>query len=181
MVFDQSKTDVKFGSISRILVEGVGSLHHPPRGWYRAEPPLPESRKFDFSAYKHTSIPWRRTKFDSDRVKKYELNETSIQAQGLDWDSVVWLRSSGSSAQSPRAVHRLPETLPGKLATDEQSERASRHAACRPSAYIRVSFPPLPFARPKPMHAHMSACACACMSVHMWLIDVAFITSQKMV
>jgi len=48
----QSKTDIKFWSFLRNLVEGVGCLHHPPWGWYRAVHPLPESREFDFSKLK---------------------------------------------------------------------------------------------------------------------------------
>ena len=49
-------------------------------------------------------------------------------------------------------------SVAGELATDGQLERASRHAACRPPAYIRVSFSPLPFVRPKNMHAHIYTC-----------------------
>ena len=49
-------------------------------------------------------------------------------------------------------------SVAGELATYGQSERASRHAACRPLAYIRVSFSPLPFVRPKNMHAHKYTC-----------------------
>jgi len=108
----QSKTDIKFWSIWRILVEGVGCLHHPPWGWYRADHSLPESREFDFSKLK-----WRRTK-DQFRSGNKNLSSTR-QAQGLDYYSVrctvVWLRSSGWSAQSPGAVHGLQESLTARV------------------------------------------------------------------
>jgi len=116
----QSKTDIKFWSIWRILVEGVGCLHHPPWGWYRADHPLPESREFDFSKLK-----WRRTEV---RFRSDNINVSSTrQAQGLDcyWVgcTVVWLRSSGWSAQSPWAVHRLLESLVGtRLFVDTVNE-----------------------------------------------------------
>ena len=77
----QSKTDIKFWSTWRILVEGVCCLHHPPRGWYRANNPLPESREFDFSKLK-----WQRTKV---RFRSGNKNVSSTrQAQGLDCYSV---------------------------------------------------------------------------------------------
>jgi len=104
----QSKTDIKFSSIWQILVDGLGCLHHLPWEWYRADHPLRESREFDLSKLK-----WRRTK---DRFRLGNKNVSSTrQAQGLDCYSVgctvVWLRSSGWSAQSPRAVHGLLESL----------------------------------------------------------------------
>ena len=70
--------------------------------------PMPESREFDFSKLK-----WRRTK-DWFRSGNMILSSTR-QAQGLDcyWVgcTVVWLRSSGWSAQSPQPVHGLLESL----------------------------------------------------------------------
>ena len=110
----QSKTDIKISSIWWILVEGVGCLHHSPLGWYRADHPLPECREFDFSKLK-----WRRTK---DRFRSGHTNVSSTrQAQGLDCYSVgctvVWLRSSGWCAQSPRAVRGLLESLPRNWVT----------------------------------------------------------------
>ena len=54
----------------------------------------------------------------------------------------------------------------GELTTAGHSERASRHAACRPPAYIWVSFSPLPFVRPKNMHAHIYTCTYIYTSVH---------------
>jgi len=73
----------------------------PSPGWYRADHALPESREFDFSKLK-----WRRTK---DRFRSGNMNLSSTrQAQGLDCYSVgcavVWLRSSGWSAQSGGVV-----------------------------------------------------------------------------
>ena len=69
----QSKTDIKFWSFWRILVEGVGCLYHLPWGWYRTDHPLPESREFHVSKSK-----WRKTK---DRFslgyQKCEFNKTS--------------------------------------------------------------------------------------------------------
>jgi len=87
---------------------GHGCRHQPLWEWYRADHLLPESREFDFSKLK-----WRRTK---DRFRSGNKNVSSTrQAQGLDCYSVgstvVWLGSSGWSAQSPRAVHGLLESL----------------------------------------------------------------------
>jgi len=106
----RSKTDIKFRSIWRILFEEVSCLHHPPWGWYMVDHPLPESRKFDFSKLK-----WRRT---NDRFRSVYPNLSSTrQVQGLDCYSVrytvVWLKSSRWSAQVPRAVHGLLESLVG--------------------------------------------------------------------
>ena len=91
-------------------------------------------------------------------------------------------------------VRVFHEHLAGELMMDGQSERASRHAACRPPAYIRVSFSPLPFVHPKNMHAHIYTCTYIYTSVHIYiypymhkythayihtLIDVAFITLRN--
>jgi len=97
-----------FGQFDGFWSRGWVAYTTPPWGWYRADHSLPESREFGFSKLK-----WRRTK---DRFRSGNMNLSSTrQAQGLDcyWVgcTVVWLRSSGWSAQSPRAVHGLLESL----------------------------------------------------------------------
>ena len=55
-------------------------------------------------------------------------------------------------------------SVAGELATDGWLDMASRHTAYQQSAYIWVSFPPLPFCMRTCLRADINAFACACMS-----------------
>ena len=102
-----------------------------------------------------------------DQLERWQARERAAQL------TTAWCAARAAKQVCDKLGHSMgtggASSVAGKLSTDGWSDTASRHAACRLSAYIQVSFPPLPFARPKPMHTHMSACTCACTSVHMCL------------